>query len=231
MMIYGDLMKQTVLLIILLSLLSPLAKAWTIKVKNDTNFDLAIVMYYADSKAQFISTGGIALAPVIGPLEGKEIENRIKKLKNKKIYAFNKLTSLPDEHSSGGGGGVIKRTVLNSKKNAKWKIGSGCVRALKAWIIEKKSINARDTLDIEKFEENSNLKNEIDNLKENKKWDNLLKNNKSIEYLKYTPILGDQYSWTTKVVHTNENQCTNHDFTVRVKKYDDDTKRLKIDIK
>jgi hypothetical protein len=227
---YGDCMKQT-MLIMLLSLLSPLAEAWTIKVKNDTNFDIAVVMYNADAAAQFISTGGIALAPLIGPMEGAEIENRIKKLKKQKLYAFNKLTSLPEDHSSGGGGGAIKRTVLDSKKNIEWKIGSGCVRALKAWIVEKKSINARDTLDIEKFEANSTLKNEIDNLKENKKWDRALKTNKPIDYIEYNPILSDKSSWTTKVVHANENQCKSHDFTVRVKKYDDGTKRLKIYIK
>jgi hypothetical protein len=174
-------MKKFTYIALYLMAITSLINAWTIKIHNDTDNALQVFVYLESTAGQVRTTFFSALTVgAVGIGEGVSIEKYLDKLKKNKNKEFIKNLS-DDSHSRN-----TKNFILSAHTTKKFDVGSGCIRAVKAWIVEDQ---------------------------------------------KYNPILGDKYSWTTKVVHGNENQCASHDFTVRVKKYDDGTKRLKIDMK
>ncbi len=213
---------------VLLIIMSLNIQAWTIKVENETPYDLAIAMYYVDADTQAAASSGLTTVfmAVSAGVVGERIGDEIKKLRENKMHGFVK-------HLKGKHTGKERHTTLEAdgKKSIKWNIGTGCIRVVKAWIVEKKTITAQEANAMKKFDSNSTLGSVIKDLKESKKWNNAVKQNKDLTYHVYNPALGDAHSWSAKRVPFAENQCSDHDFKIYVQKNNKGTQQLKIDLK
>lgn len=157
----------------------------------------------------FVDFGKSEIAPFVEP--GKEL----KAFKDKKLE------------------GAGKGKTINKGDTATWRIGTGCIVAVKAWLVEELKTTARDfekmTAEQKKDTDVEIVINDyiLDQMKagiyQNKNpkkvWQEALEKNQSFTYRRY---VGD---WTVYEVTASDNQCINHDFRVD---YDSKTKKLNI---
>ncbi len=157
----------------------------------------------------FVEFGKSEIAPFVEP--GKEL----KAFKTKKLE------------------GAGKGKTINKGDTATWRIGTGCIVGVKAWMIEELKATAQEYAKMTEVDKKDTdievVINDylLDGIKMSffKKtpqeiWQEALKKNQSFTYRRY---VGD---WTVYEVTAKDNQCINHDFRV-----DYDSKTKKLDIK
>jgi hypothetical protein len=112
-------------------------QAYTIKIKNKTGFDIKVGAYYVSEKIQREIAGRTVAAVVTVGFSELVSPKGVESMRNQIDSCIKHMKENRTEHygcyptMSGGG----KEKVINPGETAKFNIGTGCLRVVKAWAI------------------------------------------------------------------------------------------------